>query len=74
MLSEVAERHDATPVQVALAWTMRDGDVVAIPKSAKAAHVRENRGALELRLTARDLEELDGSFAPPSEATPLASR
>ena len=73
-LAKVAERHDATPVQVALAWVMRDGDTIAIPKAAKAAHVRENRGALEIKLTARDLEDLDASFAPPSERTPLATR
>ena len=73
-LKAIAERHDATPAQVALAWVLRSGDVIAIPKSAKAAHVRENRGALELTLTKRDLEELDESFAPPSAETPLATR
>ena len=83
-LVEIAARHDATPVQVALAWVMRHGDalawviredaVIAIPKAAKPAHVRENRGALEIKLTARDLEELDASFAPPGERTPLATR
>src|SRR5207248_8122305 len=45
-LVEIAARHDATPVQVALAWVMRHGDAIAIPKAAKPAHVRENRGAL----------------------------
>src|SRR5919204_6263573 len=74
VLDEIAERHDATIAQIALAWLMRDGDVIAIPKAAKAAHVKENAGALDLRLTARDLEELDGSFAPPDERMPLATR
>src|ERR671934_641422 len=44
VLAEVAERRGATPAQVALAWTIRDGDVVAIPKAASVAHVKENRG------------------------------
>jgi diketogulonate reductase-like aldo/keto reductase len=74
VLDEIAERHDATVAQVALAWLMRDGDIIAIPKAAKVAHVRENAGALDVRLTARDLEELDGSFAPPDERMPLATR
>ena len=73
-LSSIAERHDASAAQVALAWVIRDGDVIAIPKSASIAHVREDRGALELRLTARDLAELDESFAPPEERMPLAIR
>ena len=73
-LTEVAERHDATVAQIALAWVIRDGDVVAIPKSAKPSHVRENAGALDVRLTQRDLEDLDSSFAPPDERMPLATR
>ena len=73
-LRSLAERHDATPAQIALAWVMRDGDVIAIPKAANAAHVRENRGALEVTLTTRDLAELDESFAPPTEVTPLQTR
>jgi diketogulonate reductase-like aldo/keto reductase len=74
VLTEVADRHGATVAQVALAWVIRDGDVIAIPKSSKVAHVKENAGAMDVRLTARDLEDLDGSFAPPDERTPLATR
>ena len=73
-LKAIAERHSASCAQVALAWVMRDGDVIAIPKSAKPAHVRDNAGALDVKLTARDLAEIDGSFAPPTEPTPLATR
>jgi len=74
VLSEIAKRHDATVAQVALAWVIRDGGVIAIPKTARADRVRENRGAAEIRLTKRDLEAIDGSFPPPSERTPLAVR
>lgn len=73
-LAEVARRHDATPAQVALAWTIRGPGVVAIPKAANAAHVRENAGALHLTLTKRDQEELDASFAAPTEPVPLETR
>ncbi|MBU6424538.1 MAG: aldo/keto reductase [Chloroflexi bacterium] len=73
-LREVAERHDATPVQIALAWTIREPGVVAIPKAASVVHVRENRGAADIRLTQRDLDDLDAHFAPPDAPIPLATR
>ena len=73
-LAAIAERHDATAVQVALAWTIREPGVIAIPKSANAAHVKENAEALKLRLTKRDLDELDESFPPPAEPVPLDTR
>ena len=59
---------------MSLAWVVRDGDVIAIPKAATVAHVKQNRGAVDLKLTARDLDELDESFAPPEERMPLATR
>ncbi len=73
-LSAVAQRHDATPAQIALAWTIREPGVVAIPKAASATHVRENWGALGITLTKRDLDELDSSFGPPNEKIPLETR
>jgi diketogulonate reductase-like aldo/keto reductase len=74
VLKRVAERHDATPVQIALAWVIRDDGVIAIPKAADAKHVRENRGAADIKLTKRDLEELDDSFPPPEGKKPLELR
>jgi diketogulonate reductase-like aldo/keto reductase len=73
-LKVVADRHDVTAAQVALAWVLRDGDVIAIPKSARPAHVRENAAAAEIRLTKRDLAELDDSFPAPSDRKPLETR
>ena len=71
-LKKVAARHNATPAQVALAWLLRQDGVVAIPKAAKVAHVRENHAALALHLTREDLAALDRAFPPPTEAIPLA--
>jgi diketogulonate reductase-like aldo/keto reductase len=71
-LKRVAARHNAKSAQVALAWLLRQDGVVAIPKAANVVHVRENRGALALRLTAQDLAALDRAFPAPTEATPLA--
>ena len=69
-LEGVASRHEATPAQVALAWLRQQG-VCAIPKASTVEHVRENRAALELRLTAEDLAELDAAFPPPNGPRPL---
>ena len=66
----IAERLDATPAQVALAWVLRQEGVAAIPKAAHFEHVRENRGALEIELATEDLEELDEAFPPPTRKTP----
>ncbi len=74
VLGQIAERHGATPAQIALAWVIRKDGVIAIPKTAKVAHVREDRGAVDIMLTDRDLEELDASFPPPETAVPLETR
>ncbi|MEA2454088.1 MAG: hypothetical protein QOI45_350 [Thermoleophilaceae bacterium] len=70
-LTEVAERHGATPAQVALAWVLRQDMVNAIPRAGTPEHVRDNSGALELHLDAHDLAALDHAFPPPAEPTPL---
>ena len=70
-LKRVAERHEATPSQVGLAWILRQEGVVAIPKAGTSDHVRENRAALDLKLTAEDLADLDSAFPPPKGPTPL---
>jgi aryl-alcohol dehydrogenase-like predicted oxidoreductase len=58
---EVAARYDATVGQVALAWTLAQGEhVVPIPGSTKVAHIAENSLAAELRLDEDDLVRLDG--------------
>jgi diketogulonate reductase-like aldo/keto reductase len=70
-LKEVARNLDATPAQVALAWVLRHKGVVAIPKAATVAHVRENCAALGLRLGAKELAALDREFPPPRGPAPL---
>ena len=64
-LSSIASRHQATHAQVALAWLLRQDDVIVIPKSSDETRVRENRASLELELTDEDLKELDHLFPPP---------
>ncbi|KPF44766.1 hypothetical protein IP87_07140 [beta proteobacterium AAP121] len=73
-LRPVAERHRATPAQVALAWLLHQPGVMAIPKAGNALHLRHNWAAQQLRLTAEDLAELDLHFAPPRTKQLLAMR
>lgn len=70
-LQRVAQRNGATPAQVALAWVLRHGNIVAIPKAAITEHVRENRGALDLCLSDHDFTALDRVFRPPRGPRPL---
>ncbi|HEY2554015.1 MAG TPA: aldo/keto reductase [Candidatus Cybelea sp.] len=62
-LAAVAEKHGATPRQVALAFLTRESNVFAIPKAASLAHVQENANAASVRLDAEDLAAIDRAFA-----------
>jgi len=73
-LRAVAERHRATPAQVALAWVLRQPGVMAIPKAGHAVHLRQNWAARGLRLDDTDLAGLDRLFLPPRRKQPLAMR
>ena len=56
----VADRNDATPAQVALAWDVAQGDrVVPIPGTKRLERIAENAGAADLELSAEALESLD---------------
>ena len=68
---EVAHRHAATPLQILLAFVLRDPMVIAIPRSGKAEHVLENVRACEIELSVDDLALLSRSFPAPSYPTPL---
>jgi diketogulonate reductase-like aldo/keto reductase len=70
-LVQVADRHGATPAQVALAWVLGQDGVCAIPKAGTPDRVKENRGAVEVVLTDDDLAELDRAFPPPTGPRPL---
>jgi diketogulonate reductase-like aldo/keto reductase len=71
VLTAVAIRHRATTAQIALAWTLRQSNMMVIPKASNPAHVRENRAALDIRLSEQDLGELNRAFPPPKGHRPL---
>jgi diketogulonate reductase-like aldo/keto reductase len=70
-LKKIAKRHDATPAQIALAWVLREPDVIAIPKASSEKHVRDNARSIDIELTKVDLADLDRAFPPPESKQPL---
>jgi pyridoxine 4-dehydrogenase len=58
-LARIAERHDATPAQIALAWLLhRSPAMLPIPGTSSIAHLEENLGAASIRLNAEELRTL----------------
>ncbi len=70
-LAAVARRHGDTPAQIAIAWSLRDGATISIPKAATEAHVQQNAAAADIVLTAADLAEIDAAHPPPRRKQPL---
>jgi diketogulonate reductase-like aldo/keto reductase len=70
-LASIAQKHGATPFQIALAWLLHKPGVMPIPKASTEAHVRANRAALDLALDADDLALIDAEFPPPQRKRPL---
>lgn len=59
-LHTVAARHRATVFQIGLAWLLaRSPAMLVIPGTSSVEHLEENVAAAEIRLTRRDMKELD---------------
>lgn len=71
-LVEIARRHDVSPAQIALSWTMRQPGIIAIPKAGNVTHVEDNFRSLSIHLTEEDLHDLDTAFPAPARKIPLA--
>jgi aryl-alcohol dehydrogenase-like predicted oxidoreductase len=60
---EIADRLGITPAQLALAWVQAKGeDIVAIPGTKSPTRLQENAGALDVQLSAEDVEALDAAL------------
>ncbi|MDR0807053.1 MAG: aldo/keto reductase [Enterobacteriaceae bacterium] len=70
-LIEVAKRHNATAAQIALAWVLRDHNIITIPKASNIEHMVENIDSLAIKLQHEDYVTLDATFPPPSRKTAL---
>ena len=68
---ELAEEVGCSLPQLALAWVLAKGeDVVTIPGTKSIAHLEENFGALDVKLSADVIGELDAHFRPEVIAGP----
>ena len=62
LLKQVAERKQATPSQIALAWLLAQKPwIVPIPGTTKRERLTENLGAVNIELTPDDLREINAA-------------
>ncbi|MBA2549213.1 MAG: aldo/keto reductase [Burkholderiaceae bacterium] len=69
----IGRRHGISATSAALAWVLRQPDMIAIPMSGSAPHLRENFAAASVDLTAEDLAQVDAQFPPTKRKRPLAT-
>lgn len=65
VIKQIAKAHGSTVSQVLLAFTVRGGDVIAIPRTGNAKHAVENAGGGSLILTEAELAAIDREFPAP---------
>jgi diketogulonate reductase-like aldo/keto reductase len=71
LLQQLGRERQVSAAQIALAWCLREPDVVVIPKSVDMARIEDNLRAAELRLSGAELERIDAAFPPPDSPRPL---
>ncbi|GAB1779923.1 aldo/keto reductase [Priestia megaterium] len=64
LLREFAEKKNATPAQISLAWLMAQNPwIVSIPGTSNIDHLNENLGSMNIQLTPEELRELETDFS-----------
>ena len=64
MLREIAAAHGVTPNQVILAWLVQqEPPIIPVMAASTDARMAENLAALDLKLTAGEMETLNGAGA-----------
>ena len=71
--AKIGHRHRVSASSAALAWVLRQPNMIAIPMSASQPHLRENYLAAEVELSADDLVQIDAQFPPPKRKRRLAT-
>ena len=71
-LAAIAQPLGLTAAQLALAWTVRSGGVIAIPKSSTPQRIDDNLAAASVTLDADTLARIDALYPPPQRKRPLA--
>jgi pyridoxine 4-dehydrogenase len=67
LVLEIAERHQATPAQVVLAWLRQHAPrILLIPGTSSVAHLEENMASADLALEPTDIDALDAIVTMPA--------
>ena len=70
-VQKIAERTNAKPGQVALAWLLQKGeDIVPIPGTKRRTYLEENIAAVSLKLEPDDIARLDRALTPEAVSGP----
>lgn len=70
-VKKIAEKYQASPIQILLAFVLYQKNTIAIPRSGNAAHVKELVESQKVTLTQEDIAFLSQAFPSPSRKTYL---
>jgi diketogulonate reductase-like aldo/keto reductase len=68
---QVAQRHNASMYQIMLAFSFRNPNSIAIPRTSSPSHLKDNIQSLEIKLDETDFKLIDTAFPPPAKKSPL---
>lgn len=71
VLTRIAEHHQCSVSQVLLAFVLRDGDVIAIPRTGNREHALENAAAARIVLSEAERKQIDEAFPAPTRKVSL---
>lgn len=66
VLTEMAQQKNISVHQLLLAWVLRNHDLLSIPKTGSAEHMKSNMAAMDISFTTDELELLDQSYPKPT--------
>jgi len=71
VMQNIAQERGVSSSQIALAWVIRSGNVIAIPKAVQPQHVKQNAAAMTLDLSQEEIAQINAAFTAPDHKTPL---
>lgn len=71
VLREIAAAHNASVPQIMLAFLIRDGGVIAIPRTGNPEHTRENAAAADIELTGAEIGRINAALPAPAHKVRL---
>lgn len=72
ILEDISRNHQVSVFQILLAWTIREGNTISIPKSGDLKHMQDNVDALNITLSKTELSKIDSVFTKPQSKQKLA--